>query len=285
MTYPLYTFTSSAPPNAPVVHLAIANGFPPPTYAPALAPLFDRARVVSLLPRPLWTPPPDPAALRTWRGYADDLRAGLDAHGLADVIAIGHSLGGIVSLIAAARQPRRFRALILLDPVIFAPSFSWVMRLGRLTGQARRSPLVQQAERRKAVFASHDEAFAYWRGKKLFHDWDAAALRRYTDAALMPTPDGAYTLRWSAAWEAQTFATGWGGSWGDLRRLPADLPVLLVRGGRSDALTAAITARVRQRHPAIAIIELPDAGHLFPQAASAATGAALLGWLTERGLL
>ena len=44
-------------------------------------------------------------------------------------IVVGHSMGGIAALRAALRQPERFSALILLDPVLFPPRFiaSWNM--------------------------------------------------------------------------------------------------------------------------------------------------------------
>lgn len=77
----------------PTMHLAVANGFPPLTYTPLLGPLTDRYRVVSLPPRPLWSNPPSPETLTSWRVLADDLLAGMREYDLRDVIAVGHSFG------------------------------------------------------------------------------------------------------------------------------------------------------------------------------------------------
>ena len=92
MSFPLYDFGGSGP----LLHVSIANGFPPETYRPLLDPLTGRYHVVCLLPRPLWPDPPDPQTLTTWRVLASDLLDGLRAHGMDDVILLGHSMGGLL---------------------------------------------------------------------------------------------------------------------------------------------------------------------------------------------
>lgn len=49
-------------------------------------------------------------------GYAADLLAVLEAAGFERVVCIAHSVGGIVSLLAAEQQPARFQRLMLLAP-------------------------------------------------------------------------------------------------------------------------------------------------------------------------
>ncbi len=49
--------------------------------------------------------------------WCDDLAAVLDAERADDAIVVGHSLGAQVALHFAAAQPRRVRALALIDPV------------------------------------------------------------------------------------------------------------------------------------------------------------------------
>ncbi|MGQ9908158.1 MAG: alpha/beta fold hydrolase [Candidatus Flexifilum sp.] len=273
----------------PPLHLAVANGFPPETYTPLIDALNTRTAVFCLPPRPLWTPPPDPGTLTQWRDLADDLLRLLADRGDQPVIAVGHSLGGVVSLIAALKQPQRFRALILLDPVILPPPAMRLMRRMQAAGQMEAFPLVQGALRRRARFAAPEEAFAYWRTRPLFADWSDDALRRYVAAGLVPDPDGdGWTLRWSAAWEARVFATGHIGSWRDLKRLnrlTPPLPALLVRGATSDTLLEACAARIAARCPQIAVRTLDGHGHLFPLSAPEATARLILGWLAEHGLI
>jgi sigma-B regulation protein RsbQ len=49
-------------------------------------------------------------------GYADDVLEILEELGLDDVVFIGHSVSAIVGVLAANRQPARFRALVLVGP-------------------------------------------------------------------------------------------------------------------------------------------------------------------------
>jgi len=51
--------------------------------------------------------------------YAQDTIALLDALFDEPAVLIGHSLGGVASIIAAAKAPERVRAIILLDPSLF----------------------------------------------------------------------------------------------------------------------------------------------------------------------
>jgi pimeloyl-ACP methyl ester carboxylesterase len=79
-----------------LVHVAPANGFPPHSYRPAVEPLLPDHRVVSLPPRALWPEAgAPPAAPGSWTTLADDLLAGIRAHDLPPLIAVGHSFGGI----------------------------------------------------------------------------------------------------------------------------------------------------------------------------------------------
>lgn len=271
----------------PALHLAVANGFPPDSYAPLIAALGAQTETFCLPPRPLWTPAPAPQTLTTWRDLADDLLLMLADRGTGPVIAVGHSLGGVVSLIAALKQPDRFRALILLDPVILPPNVLRVMRRMQAADQMGAFPLVQGALRRRARFATSDEAFDYWRAKPLFADWTDAALHGYVTAGLVADGEE-WALRWSPDWEAQIFATGYTGSWRDLGRLRAvtpPIPTLLVRGETSDTLTRPCAERIAARCPHIDVRPIAGHGHLFPLSAPDATAALILDWLAKQRLL
>ncbi|MCU0512165.1 MAG: alpha/beta hydrolase, partial [Anaerolineae bacterium] len=259
-------------PAAPPLHLAPANGFVPPTYTPLLRPLLAQYRVVCLPPRALWQPqPPPPEPAQDWRSLADDLLAGFGAYGLHQVIAVGHSFGGIASLLAVLAQPQRFRALILLDPTILSQEILALIRLARQ--QNLPIPLAEGALRRRQHFASVDEAFAGFRRRALFQDWPDEALWLYAEHGTRPLPDGTRTLTWSAEWEAHYFNTGYAETWEVLPRLHGLLPTLIVRGETSDTYTAASAAAVAALLPAATHATIAGHGHLFPQSAPQATAA------------
>jgi pimeloyl-ACP methyl ester carboxylesterase len=202
-----------------LLHLAPANGFPPATYLPALAPLLATHRAVSLPPRAMWpdhAPPPEAAG--SWTELAEDLLAGFRHHQLPPGIAVGHSFGAVASLLAVVRDRSRFRALAMLDPVIPSPALMQEYRDRRARGEVGFRPLVEGARKRRSRFDSGEEAFAYWRRKPLFANWSDEALWRYTRAMLHPLPEGGFTLTWSPAWEAFYYLSFYPGTWEEIRR-------------------------------------------------------------------
>jgi pimeloyl-ACP methyl ester carboxylesterase len=277
----LYEFGGSGP----VLLLAVANGFPPQTYAPLLQPLTARYRVVSLPPRPLWHNPPLPDSAPSWRVLADDLLAGMREYGLNDVLAVGHSFGGVASMLAVSAEPRRFRGLVMLDPTMLPLWKLRIATIARKVGVEVRLPLVQGARRRRSRFASVDEAYAYWRSKPLFADWPDATLRLYAESMTCPAPDGdGLMLTWSPDWEAHYYETIFTEGWRELPKLRGLLPTLAVRGTTTNAFVEASARRFRRVLPEAAYAEIEGHGHLFPQSAPEQTRAIMEGWLAGNGL-
>src|SRR5512146_796430 len=111
------------------LHFLHANGYPPQCYKPFLELLQTQYHVFGMLLRPLW-PGSNPNEIQDWQPFSDDLlqflassapTAPLSPTGMisadtqpAPVIGVGHSIGAIVTLRAALRDPSKFRALILL---------------------------------------------------------------------------------------------------------------------------------------------------------------------------
>lgn len=270
----------------PVLLVVPANGFPPYTYGPFAAAAAPDWRAVSLPPRALWPdagPPPETAG--DWRGLADDLRAAIRRHELAPVVAAGHSFGGVVALLAAVDEPALFRGLALLDPTILPPAYMAELREQRRRGEMSFRPLAQNARKRRARFRDHAEAFAYWREKPLFADWSDETVLRYAEAMLRPQPDGGgWTLAWSPEWEAHYYESFYSETWEDLERLDRRLPLLVVRGERSDTYVDEAAALFRERAPWARHVTLPGRGHLFPQAAPEEAGAVVRTWLAASSL-
>lgn len=275
MTYPLDDFGGSGP----VLLLAVANGFPPAVYAPLLAPLTDRYRVVCLPPRALWPDERPPETLRDWRMLAEDLLEGLARHHLTDVIAVGHSFGGVAALLAALAEPARFRALCLLDPTILPLPAMQVIAAVQAAGGLHEFPLVQGALRRRRAFESVEAAHAYFKTRTLFADWPDAALRQYAEHGTRPSADGGVELVWPPEWEAYYFGSVYAGIWDDLPRLRDRLPLLVLRGEHSDVFLPEAAAQLRGLLPEAAYHEIAGHGHLFPLSAPDATRQALTNWL------
>ena len=151
-----------------MLHFLHANGYPPACYLPLLGRLKNRYHVYGMYLRPLWEGY-NPEELTDWQPLSDDLIHFLRNQNTGRVIAVGHSLGAIVSLRSAIKSPEFFRALILIDPVLFPPLFisGWrfiqFLRLGYTL-----HPLIPTAQKRRRHFDDLDVLFKSYRQKNIF---------------------------------------------------------------------------------------------------------------------
>lgn len=294
--------------DGPIIHLAHANGFPPGSYGPfALTltdppllreaerrtgtPLEDICRtktlgeatrqtfhVIGLPARPLW-PQSQPESAPSWHTFADDLIQGLDELGVKRVIGLGHSMGGVYTLLAAIRRPDLFRALVLIDPVIMPPGILAVLWLMRRLGLSQRQPLVQGALRRRRTWPNRQACYDHYHSKPLFADWPEASLRAYVKAGTRVGQDGRVTLVYPPEWEAHIFATAPADVWHYVPKLT--IPVLGIRGERSDTFRPQAQRRMARLLPGARFIQIPDAGHLVPMERPRETGAVVLDFLAN----
>lgn len=274
---PLHEFGGSGPP----LHIAVANGFPPATYAPFCQPLLAEYRAFSLPPRALWPgigqPPSRPG---TWVTLAEDLLAGLKAHAGGPVMGVGHSYGGVATLLAAVREPERFRKLVFLDPTILPPRVMAEIADLRRRGEPARSELVEGARRRRSRFASVDEASAFWRSRPLFRLWPDSTVRLYAQSITRPAADGdGVELSWTGAWEAYYYESFYAETWVDAARLSPEIPLLVITGGTSTTVLPETVEEMRRVWPWAEIRTIPGHGHLLPQEMGAAAGELIRDWL------
>jgi pimeloyl-ACP methyl ester carboxylesterase len=252
----------------PLLHLAHANGFPPGAYRQLAVALTDGYHVVGLPARPLW-PGSDPAEAPNWHPLAHDLLWAFDELQLSGILALGHSLGGVLTLWAAIARPSLFRAVILVEPVILPPVWLWYLRLLRRLGLGARQPLVQSALHRRRVWPSRQECFAHFRGKSVFARWSDDALWDYVNAGTRLREDGSAELRYPVDWEAHLFATAPADVWHGLHRLT--VPALVLRGQDSRTFMPAAQARLARRLLQSQSVTIADAGHLVPMERPAET--------------
>jgi pimeloyl-ACP methyl ester carboxylesterase len=266
------------------IQLALANGITPETYLGMLRPVMETHEVVCLPPRAMWPAEPVPQVLGQWDEVAADLLLGMEAHGLTGVIAMGHSFGAVASMIAAIREPARFRALILLDPTFLLPHLLEGLAQMRTAGSIGEFPLVARAAKRQSRFESYEAAYDYFRGRGAFRDWTDEAVRAYVWHGLRPATDGGVMLRWPSAWEAYYFSTGYAATWEMIPRAAGLMPTLIVRGAVSDTYVPEAAARVQALLPDATHLEVAGHGHLFPQSAPAQAGELVRSWLAQMGL-
>ena len=183
--------------------------------------------------------------------YADDLELLLADQAIDRFVAIGTSLGGILTMLLAARGAERIAGALLNDvgPEL-APA--GLARIRDYVGQARSYPTWMHAAR--AVEETQAQAFPDYQPS----DWLAMAKRvmvlggngrivfdydmKIADAFAAPASEPAVDL-----WPALLTLSG--------------APLTLLRGGLSDVLTAEAHQRLAQRLPGAEAVTVPRVGH------------------------
>lgn len=259
MTIPFFDLGGAGQP----VHFLHANGYPHDCYRPFLELLKTEYHVFGMLLRPLW-PDSKPEQLRSWHPLSDDLTSFLSSQP-NPVIGVGHSIGAIVTLRAALHNPGQFKALVLIDPVLFVPRRLVLWHLFRAIGLGDRvHPLIVGAKKRRRTFDDLETVFRGYRNRNIFRYMSDENLRTYIEGMTKPGANGGYELIFSPEWEAQIYRTGLRDFdiWHDLPRL--NVPTLFLRGAESDTFLEGAARLVKQKQPRAKIETLEKSTHLLP---------------------
>lgn len=202
---------------------------------------------------------------------ADFARADVERRG-EPVFLVGHSLGGFLSVMAAALHPALVRGVLLLD----APLISgW---RATTLGMAKRTQLVGSvspgkiSQRRRNSWASNADALDYFRAKKAFALWDAEVLQDYVAHGLKDQ-DGKRVLAFDRDVETAIYNTLPHHLDTLLKRHPLRCPAAFIGGCASQEMKQVgmdMTLRITRGRTMML-----DGSHLFPMERPEATAAAI----------
>ena len=255
------------------VVFAHANGYPVGSYRQFITALVDRCRVTGVHHRPMWSPEMPPARLN-WSRFAEDLIETLEATQDTPVWMMGHSMGAVVSVQAAAQRPDLFRGLLLIDPVFITPE-ALEARSHLPDEVLDEIPMIRKTLTRPNRFASREEAFEFHRGKRAFSGFSDTVLWDYVLAGTRLNEEGEYQLAYAREWEAAAYRSH-PEVWGALAEIT--LPTLGLRGETSTTLTPEAFELWRSTQPAAALRTCPG-GHLLPLERPRETAEAVLDFL------
>jgi pimeloyl-ACP methyl ester carboxylesterase len=245
------------------LHFLHANGYPPGCYKSLLEVLQAQYHVFGMLLRPLWGNS-NPIEVQDWKPFSHDLLQFI-ASASSPVIGVGHSIGAVVTLRAALRDPERFRALVLIDPVLFVPSFMLQWQLIRLLGLGDRlHPLIAGTKKRRRTFDDLEMVFRGYRKRSIFRYMSDANLQILIEGITRSTQHGSYVLVYSPEWEAQIYRTGMQDFdiWRGLPHL--DIPTLFIRGAETDTFLESAAKFVRRKQPKARVETLEKSTHMVP---------------------
>src|SRR5215208_4740167 len=256
---PSFDLKSSGQP----LHFLHANGYPPECYKQLLELLQTQYHVFGMLLRPLW-PNSNPNDMKDWKPFSEDLLRFLGEQNTTPVVGVGHSIGAIVTLRAALHDPDKFRALILLDPVLLVPSQLVLWNLFRAIGLGNKvHPKISGALKRRRTFDNLDLVFRGYRSRDVFKYMSDENLRMYIEGITRKTDSG-YELVYSPEWESRIYLTGLRDFdiWRELPKLR--VPTLFIRGAETDTFLENAAKFVKRKQPRAWVETLPESTHLLP---------------------
>jgi len=238
----------------PALYFAHANGFPGASYNRLLSLLAVRFDVSWL---PMAGHDPRHPVTDGWRYLVEELIEDLATQCQTPAVGVGHSLGGYLILLAAARRPALFRAVVLLDAPLFGGLASGALRLLKGTWLMDRITPAGRTRSRRRHFSSAAEARMYFRHKPLFRHFAAECLSDYVEHG-MRTGSHGVSLRFDPEIEARIYRTI-PHHFGPIARA-LQCPAALVAGRQSNVIRqAGLAESCRQLR-----VVRTEGTHLFP---------------------
>ncbi len=186
-----------------LIHFAHGNGFPSECYKQFLNELEDKFRLCYI--DKIGHNPVYPVT-ENWHELVSEIIASIQFHAEQPVIAVGHSLGGVLSLLAAIEQPELFKAVVLLDSPLIGPFKSRMVRLAKALGLIDRVTPAFRTKGRRVHWQNRDQLLQYLKTRELFKTFTDECLNDYITYGLDLKEDG-YYLRFDRHIEYQIYRT------------------------------------------------------------------------------
>ncbi|WP_404363336.1 alpha/beta fold hydrolase [Marinobacter sp.] len=258
----------SQPTGRPLIHFIHGNGYAGLVYEHLLSPLLDHADLfISDIQG--HGDSDHGGRFRGWNataGFCHEALEGflpqyVDAKGQqAPLYGLGHSFGGVMTVLIMASFPGLFRQSVLLDPVVFTRSMIALMTLSDRVGLWQRNTMASRARRRQTYWQDEKEAFGYFHQRGIFRGWDDRCLTSYVRYGLKPVESGALTLRCLPERESELFGSFPRGLWRALRKVQT--PTHVIHGERTYPFVAQSVSRWQSGNGAVTSETAPG-GHCF----------------------
>ncbi|MEP6504641.1 MAG: alpha/beta hydrolase [Betaproteobacteria bacterium] len=165
---------------------AHANGFPAGTYEP----IFDvwRAAGWRVEAPARFSHDARYPVTSNWPRLRDQLTDFIVANDLAGAMLVGHSLGGLVSLMAACKRPDLVGGLVMLDSPIVTGWRAHSVHMAKRLGLIERVGPGAIARRRRHEWPSREAVHTHFAAKSAFARWDPRMLDAYVKAGFDELP-------------------------------------------------------------------------------------------------
>ncbi len=239
-----------------IIYFAHANGFPGGSYNAFLSNFTGNYRVMAIdrLGHNEKFPVND-----NWSNLADELIFNIEEMADSPVIGVGHSLGSIVTFIAAYKRPDIFKCIIMLDPPFFWGYAGKVFYVLKKTGLADKITPAGKSIKRRNFWKNMDDVNNYFYSRELFRTFDPRSLEYYIKHGLREC-NGGFSLYYDVHKEVKIFQTMPDNisSYGSKLKVPGSITY----GEKSHAVHKRSLLKFIERHEFS--LRVSPGGHLFP---------------------
>ena len=246
-------------PAARTIVFSHANGFPAGTYRVLFKAWMAAGCKVHALEK--FGHDPRFPVTSNWPHLADQLIDFIQREVDGPAVLVGHSFGGFLSLLAAARRPDLAAGVVMMDSPIPSGLFAGALRVVKAAGLVKRFSPSRVSSRRRWQWPSAEAAFDHFAAKPAFARWEPEVLRDYIRSGLEPDAQG-HTLAFRREVESDIYDTLPHQISGYLRRHPLRCPMAFIGGRQSDEVRRVgwrATARVARGR-----VSWLDGTHLYP---------------------
>lgn len=253
--------------NKEIIHFAHANGFPAQTYNKLFSYLADDYEI-GFLERHAHDP--QFPVTDGWDFLVDELVAEIRKNYSQKIIGVGHSLGGILHLLAAVKNPELYKALVLLDAPIISRVSGAGLRILKKFGLIDRLSPSRATKFRRSSWRSKSEALEHFGAKKKFQSFDEDVLRDYVEYGTIKDREN-MKLFFDPRIEAEIYRT----IPDDLAKLRGKLKIPAAYVGGTKSLEAKLARLGFMRRNFSVDFYLITGTHLFPLEKPQQTAAAI----------
>lgn len=247
------------------------NGFPAGTYRV----LFEQWRAAGHEVVALDKFGHDPAypVTSNWPKLRDQLIRFIETQAAAPAYLVGHSLGGLLSLLVACKRPDLVRGLVMLDAPIVTGWRAHSVQVAKTMRFVSRVSPGRVSRRRRHHWPSRDAVHAHFAAKAAFARWEARVLADYVAAGFVDEGGGS-ALAFKREIETRIYNTLPHHIGPLLRRHPPRCPVAFVAGIQSAEMRQA-GAEASKRLAGERFV-WTEGTHLYPMERPDATAALVL---------
>jgi len=227
-----------------VIVFAHANGFPAGVYEPLFARWREAGWRVEAPPR--FGHDHRYPVTSNWPRLRDQLTDFIVARDLQGAKLIGHSLGGLLGLLAASRRPDLVSGLVMLDSPVVAGWRAHSVHMAKRLRLIERIGPGAVSRRRRHEWPTREAVHAHFAAKAVFAGWDPRMLAAYVQhgfdeapAAGSPAPAAGLVLGFAREVETRIYNTLPHHLPALLRRHPLQCPVGFIAGTRSQEMRQA----------------------------------------------